>query len=161
RCLEEVAATSGWGGPLPRGMARGIAIGNFGMSGQPEAGTTAATVATAEVRPRRELRVQRLDLAFDCASYLNPAAGVEQMEGGTVYGLKMALNEKLSIRDGRIVEGNYDSYKMLRLADMPEIRVHTGAITGHQRFAELGEVAVGTPGPAIANAIFAITGKRL
>jgi len=161
RCLEEVAAKSGWGEPLPRGMARGIAIGNFGMFGQPEAGTTVATVATVEVSPRGELRVHRLDLAFDCGSYMNLDAVLQQMEGGTVYGLNMALNEKLSIRDGRIVEGNYDSYKMLRLADMPEIRVHTGAITGHQRFAELGEVAVGTPGPAIANAIFAITGKRL
>jgi isoquinoline 1-oxidoreductase beta subunit len=161
RCLQEASARAGWGKALPNGMAQGLAIGNFGMFGRPGHGTTVCTVATVEVTPAGQLTVHRLDVAFDCGSYMNADAVRAQMEGGTIFGLNMALNEKLSIQDGRIVEGNFDTYPMLRLADIPPIHVHFGANTGHERFAEIGEVAAGTPGPAIANAIFRITGKRL
>jgi len=159
--LMEAAAQSGWGKPLPKGMARGIAVGNFGMFGQPQAGTTVATVATVEVSPAGELKVHRLDVVFDCGGVMNLDAVLAQMEGATIHGYNMALNEVLTIDRGRIVEGNFDRYRMVKMADIPPIHIHTGALSGHERFAELGEVAIGPVGPAIANAIFVITGKRL
>jgi isoquinoline 1-oxidoreductase beta subunit len=73
----------------------------------------------------------------------------------------MSVNEELNIQDGRIVEGNFDQYPMMRLADLPKIAVHFGGLTGHARFSEVGEPPVGPVGPAIANAIFRATGKRV
>jgi isoquinoline 1-oxidoreductase beta subunit len=73
----------------------------------------------------------------------------------------MALNEHLNIKDGRIVEGNFDDYPVIRLADMPKLNVPFGALTGHERFGEVSEAPVGSVAPAIGNAIFRITGKRL
>jgi isoquinoline 1-oxidoreductase beta subunit len=160
-CLKEATKQAEWGKPLPKGMAQGLAIGNFGNFGQPQAGTTVCTVATVEVSKAGELKVHRVDLAFDCGSLMNPDAVRSQMEGGTIFGMNMALNEKLNIENGRIVEGNFDAYPMLRLRDVPPINVHFGALTQHERFAELGEAPAGTIGPAIANAVFKITGKRL
>ncbi|MET0378668.1 MAG: molybdopterin cofactor-binding domain-containing protein [Spongiibacteraceae bacterium] len=160
-CLKEAAKQAEWGKPLPKGMARGIAIGNFGMFGQPQAGTTVCTIAKVEVSSKGELKVHQIDLALDCGSLMNPDAVRAQMEGGTIFGMNMALNEKLTVQDGRIVEGNFDVYPMLHMADMPQINIHFGALTQHERFAELGEAPTGTVGPAIANAIFAVTGKRL
>ena len=67
----------------------------------------------------------------------------------------------VGVKDGRVVEGNYDQYPILRTADVPKINIHFGGLTGHERFAEIGEPPVGPVGPAITNAIFAATGKRL
>ena len=83
------------------------------------------------------------------------------MQGGALFGLNMCLNEGLSIENGRIVEGNFDQYPMLRLADVPRVNVHLGGLTGHERFSEVGEPPVGPIGPAVANAIFRATGKRI
>jgi isoquinoline 1-oxidoreductase beta subunit len=163
RCLEEVAAQSGWGNRLPRGQGRGVAISNWGnwVSKDPQGGTTAAAVAHVEVTKEGALRVLQIDLAFDCGQVLERDVVLAQMQGGAIYGLNMALNEELNIRDGRIVEGNFDDYPMLRLADIPKINVHFGALTGHARFSEVGEPPVGPIGPAVANAIFQATGKRI
>jgi len=78
-----------------------------------------------------------------------------------IFGLNMSLNEMLNVKDGRIVEGNYDTYPVLRIGDMPKIRIHFGGLSDHDRYAETGEPPVGPVGPAIANAIFRITGKRI
>jgi isoquinoline 1-oxidoreductase beta subunit len=163
RCLEEVAVQSGWGNSLPRGQGRGVAISNWGnwVSKDPQSGTTAAAVAHVEVSREGTLRVLQIDLAFDCGQIINRDVVAAQMQGGAIYGLNMALNEELNIRDGRIVEGNFDEYPMLRLADLPKINVHFGALTGHARFSEVGEPPVGPVGPAVANAIFQATGKRI
>lgn len=163
RCLEEVAAHSGWGTTLPRGQGRGIAISNWGnwANEGPQGGCTAAVVAHVEVSKAGELRVHQVDIAFDCGRVIDRDVVTAQMQGGVIYGLNMALNEELNIRDGRIAEGNFDEYPMLRLADIPRINVHFGALTGHARYAEIGEPPVGPVGPAVANAIFQATGKRL
>ena len=163
RCLEEVAAQSGWGTSLPRGRGRGIAISNWGnwVSKDPQAGTTAAAVAQVEVSKAGDLRVLQIDLAFDCGRVINPDVVTAQMQGGAIFGLNLALNEELNIRDGRIVEGNFDTYPMLRLADIPRVNVHFGGLSGHARFSEVGEPPVGPIGPAVANAIFQATGKRI
>ncbi len=161
KCLQTVAKESGWGERTPRGEGRGIAISNWSMGGKPRAGTTCAAVARVAVTPQGELSVKQIDVAFDCGRIVNRDAVLAQLEGGSVFGLNMSLNEALNIENGRIVEGNFHEYPMLRMADMPKIRCHFGGLSGHDRFTELGEPPVGPVGPAIANAIFAATGKRI
>lgn len=162
KCLEEVKAKSGWGEPLPKGQGRGVAIANWGMGGQPEEGTTVATVAKVQVSPEGELKVLQLDVAFDTGRIINEDAVRTELEGGTMFGYNMSVNEGLNIENGRIVEGNFDEYPMIRMADVPpQINVHFGGLSGHNRYFEIGEPPVGTVGPAIGNAIFQATGKRL
>jgi len=161
KCLQTVRRKSGWGQALLRAEGRGVGISNWGGDGRPEAGTTVAVVARVAVSPTGELTVRRLDVAFDCGSIINKDAVLAQVEGGTLFGLNMSLNEGLTIADGRIVEGNFHEYPMIRMADVPEVHIHFDAVTGHKRFSELGEPPVGPVGPAIANAIFAATGKRI
>jgi len=162
KCLKEAASQAGWGKPLPKGTGQGIAIGNWGnQSGAPETGTTVAVVATVEVTQRGEIKVHTLDLAFDCGRIMNRNMIEAAMQGGAIFGYNMAMNEGLAIKNGAIVEGNFDTYPMARLADAPKINVHFGALTGNARFAESGEPPVGPIGPAIGNAIFKATGKRL
>jgi len=161
-CLREVAARAGWGRKLPPRHAQGLAVGNWGMSGGPREGTTAAAIATVEVTEAGDIVVHALDLAFDCGQILNADAVRAQLEGSMIFGLNVCRNEELNVENGRIVEGNFDSYPMLRIADVPrQINVHMGALTGHSRYGGTGEVAVGVVGPAVANAIFRATGKRL
>ena len=92
---------------------------------------------------------------------LNIDAVRSQLEGSAVFGMNMSLNEEITIENGRVVEGNFDRYPMLRLADVPRINVHMDALSGHDRYANAGEAGVGVIGPAIANAVFAATGIRL
>lgn len=160
-CLKEAASKAGWGKPMQKGMSQGVAIGNWGMFGKPQAGTTVCAVATVAVSREGVLKVHAIDLSFDCGRVLNRDAVLTQLQGGVVFGLNMALNEALTVKDGRIVEGNFDQYPMLRMEDMPKINIHFGGLSGHERFAEIGEPAVGVIGPAIANAIFGATGKRI
>ena len=163
KVLEVAARHAGWGTPLQEGpdrrRGRGIAIGNFGGAGEPHAGCTVACVAQVEVND--EIRVLSLDLAFDCGRVLNPNAVQAQLQGSAIFGLNMALNEEITVANGRVVEGNFDNYPMLRLADTPKITVHTDALSGHERYGNVGEAGVGVIGPAIANAVFAATGTRL
>jgi isoquinoline 1-oxidoreductase beta subunit len=158
-CLEVAAKHAGWGSPLQEGQGRGIAIGNFGGAGAPHAGCTVACVARVEVKP--EIRVLALDIAFDCGQVLNMNAVHAQLEGAAIFGLNMALNEEITFENGRVIEGNFDAYPMLRLADIPKISIHTDALSGHERHANVGEAGVGVIGPAIANAVFAANGTRL
>ena len=162
KCLEVAASHARWGSALPPGHGRGIAIGNFGGGGEPNSGTTVAAVATVEVGSAGELTVHSLDIAFDCGQTLNMDAVHSQLEGSAVFAMNMCLNEELNLENGRIVEGNFDRYPMLRIADVPRaINIHTGALSGHERYANMGEAGVGVIAPAVANAIFAATGTRL
>lgn len=161
-CLREVATQSGWSTPLPRNQGRGVAIANWGGWGQPQQGTTVAVAATVEVTPGGELRILRVDIAFDCGRMLNEDAALAQLEGAAIYGMNMTLNEELTVEDGRIVEGNVDQYPMLRLVDVPkQLHIHLGGLSHHLRYGEIGEAGVGPIGPAIGNAIFAASGVRL
>jgi isoquinoline 1-oxidoreductase beta subunit len=161
KCLEVAARHAGWGTPLPARQGRGIAIGNFGHGGEPHAGMTVAAVATVEVTTAGELRVLALDIAIDCGRVLNLDAVRSQLEGSAVFAMNMSLNEEIHVENGAVVEGNFDRYPMLRLADIPPIRIHTDALSGHDRYSNAGEAGVGVVGPAIANAVFAATGVRL
>jgi isoquinoline 1-oxidoreductase subunit beta len=163
KALEEVATRADWGKPLPKGQGRGIAVSNWGNWGGKDqvGGTTAAVVALVDVSREGVLKVLQIDIAFDCGRVLNRDAVEAQMQGGVLFGLNMALNEELSIANGRVVEGNFDTYPLLRIADAPRINVHFGGLSGADRYSEVGEPPVGPVGPAVANAIFAATGKRI
>jgi len=161
KILNVLKEKSGWGTPLPTGQARGVAIGNWGMGGEPHKGTTCGSVVHAEVSNSGILKVHRIDIAFDCGRVMNKDAVQVELEGGAIFGLNMSLNEELNIKNGRIVEGNYDEYPLVRMGDMPEIHVHFEGLTDHERYDEIGEPPIGPVGPALANAIFKITGKRL
>ncbi|MDB5527513.1 MAG: Isoquinoline 1-oxidoreductase beta subunit [Devosia sp.] len=162
KCLNEVKAKSRWGEALPKGQGRGVAIANWGMGGKADAGTTVATVAKVEVSKEGVLKILQIDLAFDTGRIVNEDAVRTELEGGTMFGLNMAVNEGLNIKDGQIVEGNFDEYPMLRMADMPaQINVHFGGLSDNPRFNEIGEPPAGVIGPAVGNAIFQATGTRI
>jgi len=161
RCLEVAARESGWGQPLPARHGRGITIGSFGGGGKPHAGMAVAVVAAVEVDSAGQIAAHALDIAFDCGRVLNMDLVRSQLEGSAVFGLNMSLNEEINIENGSVVEGTFDTYPMLRLADVPKIRVHEGALSGHDRYSNAGEAGVGPIGPAVANAVFAATGVRM
>ncbi len=157
KCLKEASSKAGWGKALPKGVGQGIAISNWGMAGKPEAGTTVCAVATVEVTQKGNLSVQAIDIAFDTGRVMNRDAVAAQIEGGVIFGLNMSLNENLTIKNGRIVEGNFDEYPMLRIGDVPKaINVHFGGLSNNPRYHEIGEPPAGVVGPAVGNAIFKV-----
>ncbi|RLT92971.1 xanthine dehydrogenase family protein molybdopterin-binding subunit [Ketobacter sp.] len=160
-CLRIAAEKAGWGQPLPKGQGRGIAISNWPHSGSRQRGATVCAVARVEVSKSGQLQVQQIDFTFDCGRIVNRDAVAQQIQGGIIYGLSMSLNEGLTIVDGAVKEGNFDSLPLLKMADMPRINIHFDALSGHDRFAIIGEAPVGPIGPAIANAIYQATGKRV
>lgn len=160
-CLRVVADKAGWNTPLPKGQGRGIAISCWPMASIHDNGSIIATVARVSVSREGELKVEQIDVAFDCGSVANPDAVRAQIEGGTCFGLNAALNEELTVKDGAIVEGNFHEYPMVRMADVPPVNVHFDALSGHERMAIIGEAPTGPIQPAIGNAIFAATGKRI
>lgn len=160
-CLRLVAQKAGWGAKLPKGEGMGIGLSCWPVANLRNNGTVVATVARVKVAPEGQLRVSEVHVAFDCGRVANPDAVRAQVEGGTLYGLNAALNEEMTVRDGAMVEGNFDTYPMIRMADCPQVNVHFEALSGHERMAIIGEAPTGPIQPAIGNAIFAATGKRL
>jgi isoquinoline 1-oxidoreductase beta subunit len=162
KVLQVAADKSAWGKPLPKGHGRGIAISAWPMIGLKRNGSTVATAVHAEVTHDGEIKVHSIDVAFDCGRVIHRDAVLAQLEGATIFGLNMTLNEEVTLADGAIVEGNFDTYPMLRTGDMPRrINVHFDALSGNDRFSMIGEAPVGPIGPALGNAIFQATGKRL
>jgi isoquinoline 1-oxidoreductase beta subunit len=160
-CLRVVADKAGWGQKLPKGEGRGIAISCWPVANNHQFGAVIATVVRVAVSQGGAITVKQIDVAFDCGSIANPDAVRAQIEGGTLFGLNAAMNEELTVRDGAIVEGNFDEYPVMRMADVPPVNVHFGALSGHDRMAIIGEAPTGPVQPALGNAIFAATGKRL
>ena len=152
RVLELAATKAGWGTPLPPGRGRGIAIAEW----EP---TTCAEVAEVSVAPDGTVRVHRVVCAVDCGPVVNPYTIEAQMQGGVVFGLSAALYGEITIDKGRVQQGNFNDYPMLRMPEMPVVEVHivpsTDALGG------IGEPSVPPTAPAVCNAIFAATGKRI
>ncbi len=162
KLLQTLADRAEWGKSLPEGQGMGLAIANWGGEGRPLHGTTAAAVAHVEVSKSGELKIHQLHVGADAGTIVNPDAFNSQLQGGTIYGLNMALMEDLEIENGAIISNNFDTYPMLRMRDVPvNIRTHLDATSGHERINEIGEPPVGPVGPAIGNAIFRATGKRI
>ena len=151
RVMDKVAEESGWGTPAPSGRARGIAIAE-------SFGTFVAQVAEVGIESGK-IRVHRVTCAVDCGLYVNPDTIEAQMESAIVYGLSATLYGEITLEDGRVVQGNFDDYPVLRMPEMPVIDVHlldTGEAPGG-----IGEPGTPPVGPAVANALFALTGVRV
>ena len=147
--LELAAQKAGWGKPLPSGHARGIAVAE-------SFGSYCAQVAEVSVE-RGQVRVQRVVCAIDCGMVVNPDTIVAQMESGIVFGLTAALKGEITIQGGRVVQSNFHDYPLLRLDEMPEIEVHIVKSSEHP--GGVGEPGTPPIAPAVANAVFAATGK--
>jgi isoquinoline 1-oxidoreductase beta subunit len=151
--LDTAAQKANWGKAMPPGTAQGIAIVE-------SYGSIVAEVAEVSVSKRGEVRVEHVVCAVDCGHVVNPLTIAEQMESSIVWGLTAALYGQITIEHGRVVEGNFDDYQMLRLDAMPEVETHL-ALTGGKKWGGVGEPGVPPIAPAVCNAIFKITGKRI
>ncbi|MGH9815810.1 MAG: molybdopterin cofactor-binding domain-containing protein, partial [Candidatus Acidiferrales bacterium] len=151
RALELVAEKAGWGKPLPAGKGRGIAV-------HESFGSFIAQVAEVAVE-KDGVRVERVVCAIDCGPVVNPDTVKAQMEGGIVFGLTAALKGEITFANGRVQQSNFHDYPMLRIYECPRIEVHIVPSTDKQ--GGTGEPGVPPAAPALANAIFAATGKRI
>jgi isoquinoline 1-oxidoreductase beta subunit len=149
--LKLAAEKAGWGSPLPAGRARGIAVVHcFG-------GWTAevAEVSIENGKPR----VHRVVCAVDCGRAVNPEGVVRQMESAIVYALSATLYGKITFSDGAVEQGNFDDYPVLRMNETPGIEVHI--VDSEEVPGGVGEPGTPTAAPAVANALFALTGNRM
>jgi isoquinoline 1-oxidoreductase beta subunit len=148
--LEAAAKHAGWGQPLPPGVFRGIAQ-HMGY------GSYSAAVAEVSVSPKGEVKVHRMVLALDCGHAVNPHMIAAQVEGSVAYGLSAVFYGEISIDKGRVVEGNFHDYEILRLAEMP--KVETVIVPTHDFWGGVGEPTICVVAPSVMNAIYAATGK--
>jgi isoquinoline 1-oxidoreductase subunit beta len=153
KVLDTAAEKGDWGKPLPQGSGRGIAICT-------DTDSLCAQVAEVTVKPNGQVKVNRVTVALDTHYMVNPQTIAEQAEGSVIFGLTAALYGKITIKDGAAVQGNFDTYRMVRLAEAPKIDVHL-VPSGGKVWGGAGEPATPPIAPAVVNAIFAATGKRL
>ena len=150
--LNAVAERASWGTPLPKGVYRGIAQnGGFG--------SYTAAVAEVSVSTKGELKIHRIVCASDPGHVVNPDQVAGQIEGSFVFGLSSVLFSKITIDKGRVEQSNFNDNQVMRLADMPKVEsvlVPSGGFWGG-----VGEPTIAVAGPAVLNAIFAATGKRI
>jgi isoquinoline 1-oxidoreductase beta subunit len=150
--LNLAAEKAGWGAPLSEGRARGIAVHS-------SFGSFIAQVAEVSVDPAGRIRVHKVVCAVDCGKYVNPEIIRAQMESGIVFGLSAALHGAITFRNGRVEQSNFHDYPLLRLTEMPEVEVHI--VESSEKSGGIGEPGVPPIAPAVANAVFVLTGKRL
>jgi len=155
--LELAASKADWGAPIPqragRRSGRGIACNVY------HGRTTLAHVAEVSVGEKGDVRVHRIVTAADCGQVVNPLGLGGQVESGVAWGLSYALKGEVTIESGRVAQANYRDFPVLRIEEMPRVEVHT--IASSARPTGFGEQPVPPVAPAVANAIFAATGRRL
>ena len=150
--LELAAQKAGWGSALPKGVFRGIAVAQ-------SFGSYVAEVAEVSIGADGTPRVHRVIAAVDCGMTVNPQTIERQIEGAIVYGLSAALYGRIGFKDGRVEQGNFNDYPVLRMNEMPKVEVHI--VQSSEKPGGIGEPGTPPIAPAVANAIFAATGKRL
>jgi isoquinoline 1-oxidoreductase beta subunit len=148
--LNKAAEAAGWGTPLPQGRARGLAV-------HESFGSYVAQVAEVSIGGGGQVQVHRVVCAVDCGKVVNPNTIEAQMESGIVYGLSAALYGQIQIKDGRAVEGNFDTYPMVRMASCPRIETHL--VPSGDAHGGVGEPGTPPIAPAVCNAILALTGE--
>jgi isoquinoline 1-oxidoreductase beta subunit len=141
-----------WGKPMPRGSGRGVAVHESYDS-------IVGMIAEVAVQ-NGEVKVQRVVIACDCGTVVNPRGVENQLEGGMIYGLSAALFGEITVKNGRVEQGNFDTYPVVRLKDSPKTEVYISPTPG-KRWGGIGEPGATMIQPAVTNAIFAATGKRL
>jgi len=149
--LDLAAQKAGWGKPLPKGRARGIAV-HFAF------GSYNAQVAEVSVTDGK-VRVHRIVSAVDCGHYVNPGIISAQLEGGAIFGASAALYQELTFENGRLHQTNFHTFPVMRMNECPEIETHI--VESNEKSGGIGEPGVPCTAPAIANAVFAATGKRI
>lgn len=149
--LELAAQKADWGKPLPPGVFRGIAVHESFKS-------YAAQVAEVSVEGTL-IKVRRVVCAVDCGFVVNPDIVASQVESGIVFGLSAALKQRIDIEAGRVKQGNFHEFEVVRLNECPAIEVHV--VQSGEEPTGIGEPPVPPVAPAVANAVFAATGKRL
>ena len=150
--LDLAAEKAGWGKPMPQGSGRGIAV-IFGF------GSYLAQVAEVAVDKDGQVRVQRVVCAVDCGTIVNPDTVKAQVEGGIIFGLTAVLYGEITLKNGRVEQSNFDNYQALRINEAPAIEVYL--VKNEEKPGGMGEPATSVLQPAVVNAIFAATGKRL
>jgi isoquinoline 1-oxidoreductase beta subunit len=148
--LNAAAEKGDWGKPLPAGVHRGIAQ----FMGY---GSYSAAVAEVSVSDRGKVKVHRMVLALNCGHAVNPGQIAAQVEGSVAYGLSATLYGECKVKDGRMVDLNFDTYEIMRLAEMP--KVETVIVPTHDFWGGVGEPTICVVAPAVLNAIHAATGK--
>lgn len=149
--LETAARMSGWSSPLPEGRARGIAV-------KESFGTLVAEVAEVSIEDGA-VRVHKVWCAADPGDVVNPDTFAAQMEGGIIFGLTAALYGEITVEKGAVVQSNFPDYEMVRMADAPQIEVEI--ISSGEHWGGAGEPGTPPIAPAVTNAVFALTGKRV
>jgi CO/xanthine dehydrogenase Mo-binding subunit len=151
RTLELAAEQSGWGSKLPAGRARGVALLD-------DRGGKVAEVAEVSIENGR-VRVHKVTCVADCGQIIHPGIVEAQLSGSVIAGLTAALYGEITIEKGRAKQANFNDYPMLRMREAPPITVHV--VKSHEEPGGVGEPAVPPIAPAVTNAIFALTGKRI
>ncbi len=149
--LKLAAEKAGWSTPAPDGRFRGVALHH-------SFGSTVAEVAEVSVRDGK-IKVEKVVCAVDCGVAVNPDNIAAQMEGGIGYGLGAILHDAITLKDGAVEQANFDGYTSLRIDEMPKIEVHV--VPSTEKPTGVGEPGVPPIGPAVANAVFKATGKRV
>jgi isoquinoline 1-oxidoreductase beta subunit len=149
--LRLAAEKAGWGRPPPAGRARGLAV-------HESFGSIVAEVAEVSIDDRKRLRVHKVTCAVDCGTAVNPLGIEAQVQGAVAYGLGPVLFSRISLKDGRVEQSNFHDYEVLRMHEMPVVSVHI--VKSRAKMGGIGEPATAPIAPAVANAVFALTGKR-
>jgi isoquinoline 1-oxidoreductase subunit beta len=150
--LALAAEKAGWGQPLPERVGRGVSL-QFVFA------TYMAQVAEVEVSKDGAVRVRRVVCAVDCGTVVNPDTVRAQIQSAIVFGITAALHGEITLKDGRVEQTNFDTYQMLRMNEAPATEVHI--VASSEPPGGMGECGTSAIVPAVANAIFAATGKRL
>jgi isoquinoline 1-oxidoreductase beta subunit len=150
--LKLAAEKSGWGKALEKGRGRGIAV-------HESFGSFVAQVAEVSVNPSGQVQVHKVACAIDCGRIVNPDTIKAQMESGIVFGLSAVLHGEITFKNGRVDQSNFHDYPLLRMNEMPVVEVDI--ISSEEKSGGVGEPGVPPIAPAVCNAIFAATGKRI
>jgi isoquinoline 1-oxidoreductase subunit beta len=150
--LNLAAEKAGWGTSLPDGVGRGVSV-QFAM------GSYLSQIAEVEVSKEGEVRVRRVVCAVDCGHIVNPDTIVAQIEGGIIFGISAALWGEITLKGGRVEQHNFNDYRVLRINETPVIEVHL--VKNNEAPGGIGEPGTVGIAPAVTNAVFAATGKRI
>src|SRR6266403_1618180 len=150
--LALAAEKAGWGKPLPRGVGRGVSV-------QHAFATYMAQVAEVEVAKDGAVRVRRVVCAVDCGTVVNPNTVQAQIQSGIIFGLTAALRGQITLKGGRVEQSNFHDYQVLRMSEAPEVEVHI--VQSPESRGGMGEAGTSCVVPAVTNAVFAATGKRI
>jgi isoquinoline 1-oxidoreductase beta subunit len=151
--LDLAAEKAGWGKPLPSGHGRGVALMYSGWD------TYVAQIAEVEVSGTGEIGVRRVVCAVDCGTIINPDTVTAQVESGIVFGISGALWGEITLKNGRVEQSNFHDYRVLRMNEAPRVEVYL--VRNFEAPGGMGEPATAAAAPALANAVFAATGKRI